>query len=426
MPVEARKSQLDLVHELEKLREENAVRRNELKRYRDADLELARTGRALAMISACQRVLVRSRDKAELLNQICEVIVEVGGFSMVWVGLAGHDGEKSVRPLGWAGDVDGFFDGRTFTWDNSSRDLGPEGKVIAEGTPVVIQDILSNPDVLRWRGEAIKRGYASVAALPLKSRAGTVGALVVYAGENRGFASEDIEIMQEVADNLVYGIRALHTNVERIRAEKEVKNSILKLRQTLGAIIQVLEQTVEVRDPYTAGHQRRVAELARTIGEEMGLANDRIDGLRIAGIIHDIGKIYVPAEILSKPRALSPLEFSLIKTHPQVGFDMLKVIDFPWPVSTIVLQHHERIDGSGYPNHLAGDKILLEARILGVADVVEAMASHRPYRPALGVEAALDEVTQMSGRLYDPEVVDVCVRVFKEKKFEFMDTSFSF
>ena len=183
------------------------------------------------------------------------------------------------------------------------------------------------------------------------------------------------------------------------KAEEELRNSLDKLRKITGATIQAMAQTVEVRDPYTAGHQKRVADLARAIATRMGLSPDRVDGIRMAGVIHDIGKISVPAEILSKPGLLTPLEFSLIKTHSQIGHDILKDIEFPWDIATMVLQHHERLDGSGYPQGVTGERILLEARILTVADVVEAMASHRPYRPSLGLDKALEEIKEQEGPL---------------------------
>jgi len=159
--------------------------------------------------------------------------------------------------------------------------------------------------------------------------------------------------------------------------------------------------------------------LAVPLARELGLSEDKIEGIRIASLIHDIGKIGLPTEILSKPTTLSDLEFSLIKVHSQIGYDILQSIDFSYPVAKIVLQHHERLNGSGYHNHLKGDEILLEARIIGVADVVEAMSSHRPYRPALGIDKALEEISQNKGILYDPEVVDACLKLFKEKKFKF-------
>jgi PAS domain S-box-containing protein/putative nucleotidyltransferase with HDIG domain len=203
------------------------------------------------------------------------------------------------------------------------------------------------------------------------------------------------------------------------KAEEELRHSVDKLRKITGATIQAMAQTVEVRDPYTAGHQKRVADLARAIATRMGLSADRVDGIRMAGVIHDIGKISVPAEILSKPGLLTPLEFSLIKTHSQIGYDILKDIEFPWDIATMVLQHHERLDGSGYPQGVTGERILLEARILTVADVVEAMASHRPYRPSLGMDKALDEIKDKKGRFYDSDVVDACIQLFSENKFAF-------
>ncbi|MCJ7596533.1 MAG: HD-GYP domain-containing protein, partial [Desulfobacterales bacterium] len=194
-----------------------------------------------------------------------------------------------------------------------------------------------------------------------------------------------------------------------------------KLRKTLGGTIQVISRAVEMRDPYTAGHQRRAADLARAIATEMGISADRTDFVRIACTIHDIGKISVPAEILSKPTELTDIEFSLIKAHVQAGYDILKDVEFPWPVADVILQHHERMDGSGYPRGIKGNDLLLESRILAVADVVEAMASNRPYRPGLGLNVALEEITKKRGILYDPDVVDVCLRLFNEKGYKMVD-----
>ena len=207
--------------------------------------------------------------------------------------------------------------------------------------------------------------------------------------------------------------------VRRESAEAEVQSTLDKLRSAMGGIVQAMALTVERRDPYTAGHQRRVSDLARGVAAEMALSAHQIDGIRMAGLIHDLGKICVPVEILSKPGQLSEIEHALIKDHPQVGYEILKEIEFPWPVAQIVLQHHERIDGSGYPAGLCGEDILVEARTLAVADVVEAMASHRPYRPTLGRDMALEEISQNRGVLYDPDVVDACMKLLLEKDFQF-------
>jgi PAS domain S-box-containing protein len=204
---------------------------------------------------------------------------------------------------------------------------------------------------------------------------------------------------------------------ERKKVEEELEHSFERLRKTLGATVQSISMIVEMKDPYTAGHQQRVSDLARAIATEMGLSADRRDFIRTASSIHDIGKISIPSEILSKPTKLTDLEFSLIKTHSQSGYDILKDIDFPWPVADVVLQHHERMNGSGYPQGLKGDDILLEARIMAVADVVEAIGSHRPYRPSLGIDFALEEISRNKGILYDADVVDACLKLFQEKSY---------
>lgn len=198
-----------------------------------------------------------------------------------------------------------------------------------------------------------------------------------------------------------------------------LEKTIATLRMALEGAIQTLTITSEARDPYTAGHQRRVSDLAISIAQEMGLPENTVAGIRMAGLIHDIGKLAVPAEILSKPSKINDLEFQLVKTHPEVGYDILKKIDFPWPVADIVLQHHERMNGSGYPRKLKGPDIIIEARIINVADVVEAMASHRPYRPSLGIEKSLEQISKNRGILYDDEVVEACLRLFREKRFKF-------
>jgi PAS domain S-box-containing protein/putative nucleotidyltransferase with HDIG domain len=221
-------------------------------------------------------------------------------------------------------------------------------------------------------------------------------------------------------DGSLLGYRGIGRDItNRKKVEKDLENSLKKVEKTMEAAIQAISYTMETRDPYTTGHQRRVTQLACAIAKEMGVTPWQIDGIRVAGLLHDIGKIAVPTEILSKPGKLSDIEFSMIKAHPKVGFDILKNVEFEWPIARIVVQHHERLDGSGYPFGLHGRDILQESRILAVADVVEAMSSHRPYRPALGIDKALAEVMRGEGALYDPEVVRACARVIKERGFKF-------
>jgi HD-GYP domain-containing protein (c-di-GMP phosphodiesterase class II) len=222
-----------------------------------------------------------------------------------------------------------------------------------------------------------------------------------------------------MAGDMAFGVRSLHTRRERDAALEQNRRQLAQLQGNLEDTVRAIATIVEMRDPYTAGHQAKVADLAAAIAGQMGMPGEQAHGLHLAGVLHDLGKIQIPAEILSKPGRLNDIEYSLIKAHPQAGYDILKGIDFPWPIAQMVLQHHERLDGSGYPQELKGEAILLEARILCVADVVEAISAHRPYRAGLGVDAALEEISKNRGKLYDPQVVDACLALFREKGYKF-------
>lgn len=213
--------------------------------------------------------------------------------------------------------------------------------------------------------------------------------------------------------------RSIRYAIERMRTEEERRDSGERLRRALMQTIQAVGLTIEKRDPYTAGHQQRVAELAGAIGRELGFEPERLEGLELGSVIHDIGKIAIPSSFLNKPGRLTTTEFALIKTHSQIGYDIIKDVEFTWPIAKMVRQHHERLDGSGYPDGLKGDDILLESKIICVADVIESMASNRPYRAALGLEMALDEITKNSARLYDPDVAAACIKLFSEDRFTF-------
>jgi response regulator RpfG family c-di-GMP phosphodiesterase len=226
-------------------------------------------------------------------------------------------------------------------------------------------------------------------------------------------------VIKELMLRLRRVIRERRILAERNQALIKMQDSVKGFQRAMNGIIYAMESTIETRDPYTAGHQRRVADLSKAIGHEMGLSSDALEGLFMAAVIHDLGKIAMPAEILSKPGKLNDIEYAMIKTHPAVGFEILKTIEFPWPLAKITVQHHERMNGSGYPEKIPGDQILVESRILAVADVVEAMASHRPYRAALGVEAALKEIEKNKKVLYDPEVVEACIKILMEQSFDF-------
>ncbi|HUW49726.1 MAG TPA: HD domain-containing phosphohydrolase [Sulfuricella sp.] len=232
------------------------------------------------------------------------------------------------------------------------------------------------------------------------------------AGECRHILLNAMPVMQE--DGSVVWDGAAQDITERERIEEERKRNLLKLGKSLEETVQAIAATIEMRDPYTAGHQRRVAALARRIAEEMHLPSEEIHGIYLTATIHDIGKIHIPAEILSFPGKLGEIEYALIKVHAQAGYEILKNVEFPWPVAQMVYQHHEHLDGSGYPRGLKGDEIMLGARIVCVADVVESMASYRPYRPGLGVRKALAEIRKNRGKLYDAAAVGACLKLFKE------------
>jgi HD-GYP domain-containing protein (c-di-GMP phosphodiesterase class II) len=231
----------------------------------------------------------------------------------------------------------------------------------------------------------------------------------------------DLENLVELRTaELVKSNQLLKIEIEnRKRMQQELQQSFESLKIAMHSTIQAISMTVEKRDPYTSGHQQRVASLAKTIAEELKLPESQIESIYMAAGIHDIGKISLPAEILVKPIPLSDIEISLVQAHAQASYDILKGIEFPWAIADIVLQHHERMDGSGYPRGLAGDNIVFEARIICVADVVETMASHRPYRPSIGMDKALEEIANNRGVLYDPQVVDACLKIFKETDFSF-------
>lgn len=382
---------------------------------KQAERALERANRALRTLSACNSALVHDGDEAEFLASICRLIVEIGGYRMAWIGFLEQDAAKTVRPMAHDGHEDGYLMTGKINWADDELGRNPFGTAIRTGAAQVSRISQSAPTP--WQEAARQRGYQSSIVLPLLSSAGKLGVLAIYTAESDAFDEAEVKLLQELASDLVFGIDTLRMRAEHDRSTNENLHYSEILRQSLEDSIKAIASTVEMRDPYTAGHQRRVGQLAAAIARELGLPENTIRGLELAASIHDLGKISVPAEILAKPSKLTTIESMLLKNHAQAGYDILKDIKFPWPIATMVWQHHERIDGSGYPQGLKGDAILLESRILAVADVVEAMASHRPYRAALGADRALKELEQGRGSIYDAAVVDACLRLFAESRF---------
>ena len=371
---------------------------------------LQKINRALRTISSCNEILIHASDESQLLNEMCRIIVEQAGYLLAWVGFAEHDEQKTVRLVAHVGYEEDYLERAKITWADNEHGRGPTGTAIRTQKPSVVQDAQTDPAYMPWHDNSVKLGYRSILALPLASLGQILGALTIYSPESNGFSEQEIRLLGELADDLAFGIITL-----RIRKLQEL--GAKRLMHSMEGSIAAMAATVEMRDPYTAGHQRRVAGLSKAIAQEMRLPDEDIQGIYLAAVIHDLGKIQVPAEILTKPVKLSTIEFQIIQTHPQAGYDILKEIDFPWPIAQMVYQHHEWLDGSGYPNGLKDAEILLGAKIIAVADTVEAMSSHRPYRPGLGIEAALEEITRMRGVRYDVNVVDTCVKLFRERGY---------
>ncbi|MFP4607688.1 MAG: HD domain-containing phosphohydrolase [Thiohalospira sp.] len=368
------------------------------------------TGFLRALLRA-NSALVKAESEPALFQSVCEALTSSQGYPLAWVGLAETDPDRSVRVAGAAGERTDYLEAIRVSWDaESPLGQGPTGRAIRTGTSQQA-GLERDPQFEPWREPARQRGFGASIAVPVADGDRVLGALNVYAASPEAFDQEGRELLENLAADIGYGVRALRTQAERDQSRTE-------LRRALLGTVEVIARTVEMRDPYTAGHQRRVAELATAIGARLGLSGEQLEGLHVAGLIHDVGKISVPPELLSYPGELSDHQFALIKDHVREGHAIIQGVDFPWPVKEAVLQHHERLDGSGYPAGLSGDEITLEGRILGVADVVEAVSSHRPYRPALGREEALAIIRQDRGTRLDPAVVDACIAVFEEEGFQ--------
>lgn len=508
-----------------------------------AEESLCNLNRALRVLSECNEALVHATNEPQLLEKICLITVETGAYPLVWVGYAEHDAQKSLRVVAQAGPEPDFLKDTELSWAEKEQGRLPAGMAVRTGETLVVQDILADSNCELCQQAAEKYGFGSCCAFPLMSQGQPIGVLSIYANGTQAFGTEELKLLQELSEDLAFGIQTLRAQEERRRvttalkeseqrfralyvhatdgilvtnleskrfltvnpaicqmlgyseqelmglsvtdlhrkedlpfvleqfkqeahkdfgiandipfkrkdgsifiaditgssisiggekysvgmirditerkqAEEERRKSDERLQEVLVQTIEAIALTVEKRDPYTAGHQQRVADLAVAIANELGLDEQRIHGIRLGGIIHDIGKIYIPAEILNRPGRLSSAELELIKSHPEVGHDIISTVKFPWPVREMVLQHHERMDGSGYPHGIKGSEITLEARILAVADVVEAMVSHRPYRPGLGLGPALKEIKRGRGTAYDEAVVDACLKVFNVNNYE--------
>ena len=359
----------------------------------------------LRAIRKVNQLIIREKDRNRLLKEACRLLIKTRGYHSAWTAIL--DESNKLITTAQAGLGKDFSKMVKLLKDGKLPNCGQ--RALSQPKVVVIKNPLSICTDCPLVGKYHNRAAMTIR---LEHREKIYGLLSVSIPRGLVGDKEEQSLFREVASDLALALREIELEEERKRAKQ-------KLQKTLEKTIHALASAIEMRDPYTAGHQKRVTKLACAIAKEMDLSKEQIEGIRMAGLIHDIGKISIPFEILTKPGKLNDLECSLIKTHPQAGYNILKGIEFPWPVAQIVLQHHEMMDGSGYPQGLCGKDILLEAGILAVADVVEAMSSHRPYRPAYGIDKALEEISKNKGILYDPEVVNACLRLFNQKGFKF-------
>jgi putative nucleotidyltransferase with HDIG domain len=365
------------------------------------------------VIRSVNQFPIREKNRNLLLQKICDILIKIRGYDSAWLGF--------------------LKDEKTFAIVVGSPDKASVShfreQALGGDYPLCIKKVLTQKDLFLLINDYRECGdcrlkdihgeeQSAIAIIRLEYNHQLLGLLAIILAPDVYTNKEEKELLEKLADDIAFGLHNIEIEEKYKLAEQKLQLSYQKIQKTMEDIIFTISEIIETRDPYNAGHQQRVSELAVTIAKELNLPQDKIEGIRIASLLHDIVKISVPAEILNKPLKLSEIEYSLIKDHFQKGCDILKSIEFPWPVVQIVLQHHERLNGSGYPQGLKGDEILLEARILGVADVIEAMSSDRPYRSAHSIEEALEEISKNKGILYDPEVVDVCITLFKEKGFE--------
>jgi putative nucleotidyltransferase with HDIG domain len=376
--------------------------------------ELEKRGWALSALSEAAAALARADSTDLLVAEVCSAIAAQGPYVLAWVGRAEEDEDKTVTVMGGAGSAVAYIENIVVSWsDQAITGMGPGGVAIRTGKSSVVVDSELDEGFISWRELARKFGIRSAIGCPIPDgEAHPFGVLLVYSKVPNAFGESEVQLFESLAQEIGFGLRSIerqHKLDDEIH-EKELTQE--RLAGALRATIEAMARTMEWRDPYTAGHQKRVASIATAIAKKMGWGDTAIQALYMAAMVHDIGKVAVPSEILTKPTRLTDLEMQMVQGHVESGYQILKDIPFPWPIADMVRQHHERLDGSGYPHGLKGDQICQEARILAVADTIEAMATHRPYRPARGLAAAMDEVRAEAGEKLDIKVVDAAFEVF--------------
>ena len=381
------------------------------------EADLLRENWALLAHAQAAATLLHETSDEKLIEGICRAITSQYPYDVAWVGFAQNDPGKTIKVAGASGVAADYAQGIKVSWsEDAPSGRGPVGSCIRSGLAVIVEDTQTDSAFEPWRERALKFNLRSCVAVPIPmDGADLSGALTVYASVPNAFGEVELSLFKSLASDIGYGLVSLERKATLDKEILERQNAQEKLAAALRATIEAMSKTMAWRDPYTAGHQERVANISVVIAKKLGWDEDRIKGLYMAATVHDIGKVAIPSEILSKPSQLTELEMKLVREHVDVGYQILKDIPFAWPIAEMVRQHHERLDGSGYPRGLIGDQICQEARILAVADTLEAMASHRPYRAGKGVKAALKQIKEESGISLDVHVVDALLAVAKER-----------
>lgn len=369
--------------------------------------------RALSAIQQATNAALRACSEEELNLATCRSVTSNENYILCWIGWVQNDQAKTVKVAASAGRIQDYLKDIKVTVADGAYGRGPTGSAIRERRPQTNNNALSNPFYHPWAQRAIQFGIRSSLSIPLMEGDEAMGALTVYSDTPDAFGSEEIRLFRQYAESHMIALRGLRAQAAYEAQVQENQQQAVRLQQALEQTIAMLVTSLERRDPQTTGYEKRIADMAARIGKTLGLDNGRCHALYLAGLLHDLGKAQIPAELLNKPGRLSPLELELVKTHAQNSYELLSTIDFPWPLAQIAGQHHERMDGSGYPKGLKGEEILLEARILAVADIIETMTTQRPYRPALGRQAAIDEMLRQRGSKLDAQVVDAALKILE-------------
>jgi hypothetical protein len=380
--------------------------------------ELERRGWALSALSASIAALARADSADMLIKEVCNAIASQSPYLLAWVGKAEDDQEKTITVLGGAGSVLAYLENIAVSWSEQHvTGLGPAGLTVRTNKSSVMKDSELDSGFIVWRELARKFGIRSAIGCPIPDGSGhPFGVLMVYSNLPNAFGPSEIQLFESMAREIGFGLRSIERKhqLDIQIHEKELIQE--RFATSLKATIEAMSRTMEWRDPYTAGHQKRVALISVAIAKKLGLSDEQIQALYMAAMVHDLGKVGVPAEILTKPSRLTDLEMLMVQGHAESGYHILKDIPFHYPIAEMVYQHHERLDGTGYPRGLKGDAICLEARILAVADTIEAMATHRPYRPGLGLDTAINEVMTEAGSKLDQRIADAALELYGDGK----------